>query len=113
MERETTLSTHHDLRDVAPLAGALGVVGVDGAVFPLGGGGGHAGGVDVVGAGIDGEEGPLAGAAFFLDLDAFLAAFVPEDFDLAAAGVGGNSGARVAGSGSTESGPMMVPKVSV
>ena len=42
---------------------------------PFGGGGGHGGGVDVVGAGIQGEEGPLAVAAVFLDLDAFLAAF--------------------------------------
>ena len=35
---------------------ALLIVGVDGAVFPFGGGGGHGGGVDVVGAGIEGEE---------------------------------------------------------
>lgn len=48
---------HGDLRDVAPLAGALGVVGVDGAVFPGGGGGGEGGGVEVVGTGIVGEEG--------------------------------------------------------
>lgn len=68
------------------MAGALGVVGVDGAVAPFGGGGGRGGGADAVGAGIEGEEGPLAGAAVFLDLDAFLAAFVPGDFDLAAAG---------------------------
>ena len=47
-------SPHGDLRDVAPLADALGVVGVDGAVFPLGGGGGEGFSVGVVGAGIDG-----------------------------------------------------------
>ena len=47
-------SPHRDLRDVAPLAGALGVAGVDGAVAPLGGGGGEGRGVGVVGAGVDG-----------------------------------------------------------
>lgn len=56
-------SLYGDLRDVAPLADALGVVGVDGTVFPLGGGGGHGGGIDAVGAGIEGDEGPLPGAA--------------------------------------------------
>ena len=44
-------------RDVAPLADALGVVGVGGAVAPLGGGGGEGFVVGVVGAGVDGEEG--------------------------------------------------------
>jgi hypothetical protein len=38
------------------------------------------------GAGIEGEEAPQAGAAVLLDFHAFLAAFVPEDFDLAAGG---------------------------
>lgn len=40
-----------NIRDVAPLAGSLGVVGVDGAVFSLGGGRWERGGVDVVGVG--------------------------------------------------------------
>ena len=79
-------SPHGDFRGVAPLADSLGVLGVDGAVFPLGGGGGEGGGVDVVGAGVDGEELPGAGAGVFLDLDGFHAVFVPDDFDLSAGG---------------------------
>lgn len=75
-------SSYSDLRDVAPLADALGVFGVGGAVFPLGGGGGEGFGVDVVGAGIEGEEGP--GAAVHLDFEGFLAVFGPEDFHFAA-----------------------------
>ena len=81
---------HRDLRDIAPLSDALGVVGVDGAVFPLGGGRGEGGGVDVVWAGIEGEEGPLAVAAVFLDLDAFLGSSIPEDFYFAAVGAEGD-----------------------
>lgn len=50
----SNLSPHGDLRDITPLADALGVVGVDGAVAPFGGGGGEGFGVDVVGAGVDG-----------------------------------------------------------
>lgn len=49
------LSPHAHLRDTAPLAGAPRVVGVDGAVFPVGSGGGEGVGIGVVGAGIDGE----------------------------------------------------------
>ena len=85
---ENTLSwalpPYHDFRDVAPLADALGVVGVGGAVFPLGGGGGEGFGIGVIGAGVEGEEGPVAGAAVHLDFQGFLAVFGPEDIDFAA-----------------------------
>ena len=77
-------SPHGDLRDVAPLADALGVVGVDGAVFPFGGIGGEGFGIDVVGAGVDGGQGEGAGTAVQLDFEGFVAVLGPEDFDLAA-----------------------------
>ena len=67
---------HADLHDRAPLSCPLGVSGVDGAVFPHGGEGGERGGIDVVGAGVGGEELP-AGAGVLLDLDGFHGAFFP------------------------------------
>lgn len=54
MEPDRIHPPHGNLSDVAPLADALGVLGVGGAVAPLGGGGGEGFGVDVVGAGVDG-----------------------------------------------------------
>lgn len=74
---------HADLCDIAPLGEALGVLGVDDAVFPHGGRGGEGGGVGVVGAGVHGEELP-AGAGVLLDLDGFHAVLDPGDPDLAA-----------------------------
>ena len=90
-------SPHRDLRDVAPLADALGVFGVGGAVTPLGGGGGEGLGVRVVGAGVDGEEGPDAGAAVHLDFEGFLAVLGREDFDFAAAEAEGDFRDEVGG----------------
>lgn len=71
-------SAYADLRDIAPLSHALGVIGVDGAVFRHGGRGGEGGGVGVVGAGVHGEELP-AGAGVLPDLDGFHAVLDPGD----------------------------------
>lgn len=47
-------------------------------------------GIGVVGAGIDGEEGPDPGAAVRLDFEGVVTVLGPEDFDLAAAGAEGD-----------------------
>ena len=70
----------------APVSFSLAVHVVDGAVFPLGEGGGEGGGVDVVGGRID-DEGDPAGAAIDLEFAGVevvgVAAPSPGDEDLA------------------------------
>jgi len=55
-----------DGEDFAPLAGGGIVHPEDGAVFPLGEGGGEGVGVEVVGGGIEGEDLPAGATANYL-----------------------------------------------
>ena len=76
---------HGDGGGVGPLAEGLVALEVDGAVFPDGGGAGGGGeGIDVVRLGVDGEEGPLAGAAVHFDAHAGEAELFPLNLDVAA-----------------------------
>lgn len=79
------ISLHRDIRALIPEADALGFFGVDGAVFPFGGGSGEWFGIDVVKKGVGGKIDEGADAAVHLDFHAFHAAFVSDDFDFATA----------------------------
>ena len=57
MKNGAGVLSHGDFRDIAPLADAFVVFAEDAFVFPFGGGGGEGFGVDVAGAGVEGNDG--------------------------------------------------------